>query len=49
MPEVVRQKLPLFEEEGRSASVPDDIGRNLHYLPDMPREDPYQAGHRTCA
>src|SRR5918999_3543799 len=49
MPEVVRQRLPLFEEQGRSASVPDSIGRNLHYLPDLPTEDPYQAGHRTCA
>ena len=47
--EVVRQHLPLFEEQGRSASVPDEVGRNLHYLPDMPKEDPYQAGHRTCA
>jgi pyruvate/2-oxoacid:ferredoxin oxidoreductase beta subunit len=49
MPEVVRQRLPLFEEQGRSASVPDTVGRNLHYLPDLPSEDPYQAGHRTCA
>ncbi len=24
-------------------------GATLHYLPDLPEEDPYQAGHRTCA
>ena len=37
--EVVRQQLPLIEEEER----------DLHYLPDLPEEDPYAAGHRTCA
>ena len=37
--EVVRQTLPLFEEDGR----------DLYYLPDLPEEDPYAAGHRTCA
>lgn len=38
--EVVRQTLPLLEEED---------GRDLYYLPDLPEEDPYAAGHRTCA
>ena len=37
--EVVRQTLPLLEEDGR----------DLYYLPDLPEEDPYAAGHRTCA
>ena len=46
--EVTRQFLPLLEEEGRGAATDDDAGRDLHYLPDMPDEDPYQAGHRTC-
>jgi hypothetical protein len=49
MPEVVRQRLPLFEQQGRMAGMSDSVGRNLHYLPDMPSEDPFQAGHRTCA
>ena len=47
--EVVRQHLPLFDEQGRAATVDDDVGRDRHYLPDLPVEDPYQAGHRTCA
>src|ERR1022692_511108 len=47
--EVTRQYLPLLEEEGRGAATEDDAGRDRHYLPDMPDEDPYQAGHRTCA
>jgi pyruvate/2-oxoacid:ferredoxin oxidoreductase beta subunit len=47
--EVVRQYLPLFDEQGRAAAVGDDVGRDRHYLPDLPVEDPYQAGHRTCA
>ena len=47
--EVVRQYLPLMDEEGRSAATDDDLGRDRHYLPDTPEEDPYQAGHRTCA
>src|SRR5919108_393591 len=47
--EVVRQHLPLLDEQGRATTVDDDVGRNLHYLPDTPEEDPYQAGHRTCA
>ena len=38
--EVVRQTLPLLDEED---------GRDLYYLPDLPEEDPYAAGHRTCA
>ena len=37
--DVQRQVLPLFEDDGR----------DLHYLPDVPEEDPYAAGHRTCA
>ena len=32
--------LPLLDEED---------GRDLYYLPDLPEEDPYAAGHRTCA
>ena len=47
--EVTRQHLPLLEEEGRGAATDDEAGRDRHYLPDMPDEDPYQAGHRTCA
>ena len=47
--EVVRHNLPLFDEEGRSAAVDDEAGRDRHYLPDLPEEDPYAAGHRTCA
>ncbi len=47
--EVTRQYLPLLDEEGRAAAVDDETGRDRHYLPDMPEEDPYQAGHRTCA
>ena len=47
--EVVRHQLPLFDEEGRSAATDDEHGRDLHYLPDLPEEDPYAAGHRTCA
>ena len=47
--EVVRQYLPLLEEEGRGAATDDAVGRDRHYLPDTPEEDPYQAGHRTCA
>jgi len=47
--EVIRQYLPLLEEEGRSAATDDSAGRDRHYLPDTPEEDPYQAGHRTCA
>ena len=47
--EVIRQYLPLLEEEGRAAATDDDAGRDRHYLPDVPDEDPYQAGHRTCA
>jgi pyruvate ferredoxin oxidoreductase beta subunit/oxalate oxidoreductase subunit beta len=47
--EVIRQYLPLMEEEGRAAATDDDAGRDRHYLPDVPDEDPYQAGHRTCA
>ena len=38
--DVVRQTLPLLAEED---------GRDLYYLPDLPEEDPYAAGHRTCA
>jgi oxalate oxidoreductase subunit beta len=38
--EVIRQQLPLFDEGD---------ARDLHYLPDVPEEDPYAAGHRTCA
>ncbi len=37
--EVIRQTLPLLEEDER----------DLYYLPDLPEEDPYAAGHRTCA
>jgi len=47
--EVIRQYLPLLEEEGRGAATGDDSGRDRHYLPELPDEDPYQAGHRTCA
>lgn len=47
--EVIRQHLALLEEEGRGAAVADDIGRDLHYLPDLPEDDPFQGGHRTCA
>ena len=47
--EVTRQYLPLLDEEGRAAAVDEETGRDRHYLPDMPDEDPYQAGHRTCA
>jgi len=47
--EVIRQYLPLLEEEGRGAATDDSTGRDRHYLPDTPEEDPYQAGHRTCA
>ena len=47
--EVIRQHLPLLEEEGRGAAAGDDTGRDRHYLPVLPDEDPYQAGHRTCA
>ena len=47
--EVVRHHLPLFDEEGRSAATDDEAGRDRHYLPDFPEEDPYAAGHRTCA
>ena len=38
--DVIRQTLPLLDEED---------GRDLYYLPDLPEEDPYAAGHRTCA
>ena len=37
--EVRKQELPLFEEEARLR----------HYLPELPEEDPYGPGHRTCA
>ena len=47
--EVVRHNLPLFDEEGRAAATDDEAGRDRHYLPDFPEEDPYAAGHRTCA
>ena len=47
--EVIRHQLPLFDEEGRSAATDDEHGRDLYYLPDLPEEDPYAAGHRTCA
>ena len=47
--EVIRQQLPLFEEDGRAAATDDSRGRDLYYLPDLPEEDPYAAGHRTCA
>ena len=47
--EVIRQQLPLLPEEGRAAAADDAGGRDLHYLPDLPEEDPYAAGHRTCA
>lgn len=47
--EVIRQQLPLFEEDGRAAATDDEHGRDLYYLPDLPEEDPYAAGHRTCA
>src|SRR5260370_34485173 len=47
--EVIRHQLPLFDEEGRSSATDDESGRDLHYLPDFPPEDPYAAGHRTCA
>jgi pyruvate/2-oxoacid:ferredoxin oxidoreductase beta subunit len=47
--EVIRHQLPLFDEEGRSSATDDESGRDLHYLPDFPQEDPYAAGHRTCA
>ena len=47
--EVIRQYLPLLDEEGRGAATDDSAGRDRHYLPDTPEEDPYQAGHRTCA
>jgi hypothetical protein len=47
--EVIRQYLPLLEEEGRGAATDDEAGRDRHYLPELPGEDPYQAGHRTCA
>lgn len=47
--EVVKQILPLLEEVTRAAAVDDEVGRVRHYLPDLPEEDPYQAGHRTCA
>ena len=46
---MIRQYLPLLEEEGRDAATGDDTGRDRHYLPELPDEDPYQAGHRTCA
>ena len=47
--EVIRHQLPLFDEEGRAAAADDEQGRDLYYLPDLPEEDPYAAGHRTCA
>jgi pyruvate ferredoxin oxidoreductase beta subunit/oxalate oxidoreductase subunit beta len=47
--EVVRQHLPMLAEGGRGAATDDAVGRDRHYLPDTPEEDPYQAGHRTCA
>ncbi len=47
--EVIRQYLPLMDEEGRAAAAADDAGRDRHYLPELPDEDPYHAGHRTCA
>jgi hypothetical protein len=28
--EVIRQQLPLFDEEGRSAAVDDEHGRDLY-------------------
>jgi len=37
----------LLEGEGARAATDDEAGRDRHYLPDMPDEDPYQAGHRT--
>ena len=47
--EVTRQHLPLLDEGGRGDALDDLEGRDRHYLPDLPDEDPYQAGHRTCA
>ena len=47
--EVIRQQLPLFDEDGRGGATDDEHGRDLYYLPDLPDEDPYAAGHRTCA
>ena len=47
--EVIRQQLPLFDEDGRAGATDDEHGRDLYYLPDLPEEDPYAAGHRTCA
>ena len=38
--EVIRQELPLFDEEGRGSATDDEHGRDLHYLPDVPEEDP---------
>jgi pyruvate ferredoxin oxidoreductase beta subunit/oxalate oxidoreductase subunit beta len=49
LPEIERPLLPLFDEHGRGAAVDDESGRDLHYLPDLPEEDPFQGGHRTCA
>ena len=48
-PEVIRHQLPLFDEDGRAGATDDEHGRDLYYLPDLPEEDPYAAGHRTCA
>jgi pyruvate/2-oxoacid:ferredoxin oxidoreductase beta subunit len=47
--EVIRQHLPLLDEGGRGDAADDELGRDRHFLPDLPDEDPYQAGHRTCA
>ncbi|HMD23881.1 MAG TPA: hypothetical protein VKH61_07255, partial [Streptosporangiaceae bacterium] len=47
--EVIRHQLPLFDEDGRAGATDDEHGRDLYYLPDLPEEDPYAAGHRTCA
>src|ERR1700740_142997 len=47
--EVIRHQLPLFDEDGRAGATGDEHGRDLYYLPDLPEEDPYAAGHRTCA
>ena len=48
-PEVIRHQLPLFDEDGRAGATDDEHGRDLYYLPELPEEDPYAAGHRTCA
>ena len=48
-----RSDPPAPAAAGRGAAaataVDDDAGRDRHFLPDLPDEDPYQAGHRTCA